>query len=92
MNALRALIKATGKPLVVDVDINDKIFCYQNDVYTKDGVALMGTVGRDTYLMHAISNYLDNLVGKTLVINPTGENRKEILVMGPVEHIRNEEE
>lgn len=92
MNALRALIKATGKPLVVDVDINDKIFCYQNDVYTKDGNALEGTVGRDTYLMHAISNYLDNLAGKTLVINPTGENRKEILVMGPVEHIRNEEE
>ena len=78
---IKGLMITTGCNLIVGEDLNGNTYCNLDDCYIKKGVALDGTHGRGKDLIDAIGDYLEFVNGKTIVVHPSGKNRKEIYVM-----------
>ena len=78
---IRDLMVATGVNLIVGVDVHGKWYCHLEDSYISMGWALNGESGRGETFLDAIQDYIETIRGKTLIIHPSGNNRKEIYIM-----------
>ena len=78
---IRGLMVTTGCNLIVGGTTNGDMYCHLDDCYIKNGVALDGSPGKGKDLIDAIGDYLGLVKGRTLVVHPSSNNRKEIYVM-----------
>ena len=78
---IKGLMLTTGCNLIVGETTNGNMYCHLDDCYIKKGVALDGSPGKGRDLIDAIADYLELVKGKTIVVHPSGKNRKEIYVM-----------
>lgn len=62
-------IRQTGKGILVDF----------KDTYVKDSCFLIDEYGRGETVEEAASNYIKNLQGKTIVVNPYSKNRRQLV-------------
>lgn len=61
--------------------INDRTAVCFKDTYVKDGCLLVGEFGRGDTVEEAAADYIEKLQGKTIVVNPSSKNRREILFL-----------
>ena len=67
--------------LRVDKDCNGRVLVNFPDTYIADGGAYCGLFGRGETFEEACDDYMEQISGKTLVVHPGCENRKEIWVI-----------
>lgn len=61
--------------------IGEEILVDFKDVYVKDNYFLIDKYGRGETVEEAASNYIKNLQGKIIVVNPYSENRRQLVFL-----------
>ena len=61
--------------------ISDEIAVHFESAYVKDGCFLCGEFGRGDTVEEAAADYIKKLEGKTIVVEPSSKNRREILFL-----------
>lgn len=82
MPASKRLIKfgehvAPLNPLRIGLNYQDQYYVDYEDCYVKDGITLIGLYGVGDSIEDACEDYLEKIIGKILVFNPTGEDRRK---------------
>lgn len=80
MTAIDRLAK-TGIDLRISKNIYGKITVSFKNAYLKDACLLIGNYGRGDTVEEAALDYINALQGKTVVVNPTSKDRREIVLV-----------
>jgi len=80
MSAIDKLLRLEDETLTVDKDIYGRICVHYTNAYVKSAGVLIGVCGRGQTIEEACQDYLDQISGKTLVIDAFG-HRKEVIVL-----------
>lgn len=70
-----------GIDLRISEIINGKIAVHFESTYVKDDCFLVGEFGRGDTVEEAASDYIRRLEGKTIVVEPSSKNKREILFL-----------
>ncbi len=80
MTALKRLLNLGGTTLTVAEDVEGQIYVHYTGADVKDGMMLRAVSGRGGTVEEACQDYLDQISGKTLVIDAFG-TRREVTVL-----------
>lgn len=61
---------------------NDVVCVNYDGAMVKDGICLVGIIGRGGTFEGACYDYLEQIRGKTLVLDAYSDNRREVTVLG----------
>lgn len=71
----------TGIDLCISKIVTGKIAVHFESTYVKDGCFLCGEFGLGDTVEEAAADYIKKLEGKTIVVEPSYKNRREILFL-----------